>query len=99
MKKYTYITKTFTDSAGVRHYIRGKTLEEAIVKREDLKRKLSADQKVGSSNLLPHAREETPENPVFTRVAGFFLLSFQNIGIPQNRQIWTSTDNTVLQIL
>lgn len=28
MTKYTYITKTFTDSSGVRHYVRGKTLEQ-----------------------------------------------------------------------
>ena len=51
MTKYTYITKTFTDSAGVRHYVRGKTLEEAIVKREELKRKLSAGETVRSSSM------------------------------------------------
>lgn len=51
-KKYTYYVKTFTDSSGVRHYVRGKTLEEAIIKREDLKRKLSAGETVRSSSML-----------------------------------------------
>ena len=50
--KYKYITKTFTDSAGVRHYVRGKTLEEAIIKREELKRKLAAGEAVRNSTML-----------------------------------------------
>lgn len=50
--KYTYITKTFTDSFGVRHYVRGKTLEEAIIKREELKRKLAAGEAARNSTML-----------------------------------------------
>lgn len=50
--KYHYIQKTFTDSAGVRHYVRGKTLEEAIIKREELKRKIAAGETVRSSSML-----------------------------------------------
>lgn len=49
--KYKYITKTFTDSSGVRHYVRGKTEEEAIIKREDLKRKLEAGETARSSSM------------------------------------------------
>lgn len=51
MTKYHYIQKTFTDSSGVRHYVRGKTLEEAIIKREDLKRRLAAGDTVRSSSM------------------------------------------------
>ena len=49
--KYHYFTKTFTDSFGVRHYVRGKTEEEAIIKREDLKRKLKAGETARSSSM------------------------------------------------
>lgn len=52
MTKYAYVTKTFTDSSGIRHYVRGRTLEEAIIKREDLRRKLTAGEAARSSSML-----------------------------------------------
>ena len=59
MTKYTYITKTFTDSSGIRHFVRGRTLDEAIIKREELKRKLAAGEAVRSSAMLFKAWADT----------------------------------------
>ena len=49
--KYHYVSKSFTDSSGVRHFVRGKTEEEAIIRREDLRRKLAAGEAVRSSSM------------------------------------------------
>lgn len=48
----TYIKKSFRDASGVRHYVRGRTLEEAIIKREELKKKLASEGMARSSSAL-----------------------------------------------
>lgn len=42
-------TKTFVDHNGIRHYARGKTLEEAIVKRERMKAEIEKGRKTSST--------------------------------------------------
>ena len=48
----TYIKKSFRDSSGIRHYVRGRTEDEAIIKREDLRRKLEKEGQARSSSAL-----------------------------------------------
>lgn len=50
--KYDYVKKSFRDANGVRHWVTGKTEEEAIIKREELKRKLAEGITVKSSTML-----------------------------------------------
>ena len=52
MTKYTYIRKTFRDQNGVRHYVTGKTLQEAIAKMERLKIQL-AEGNASRSSTMP----------------------------------------------
>ena len=51
MTKYTYIRKTFRDRNGVRHYVTGKTLQEAIAKMERLKIQLAEGNASRSSSM------------------------------------------------
>lgn len=50
--EYKYVKKSFRDANGVRHWVTGKTEEEAIIKREELKRKLAEGIAVKSSTML-----------------------------------------------
>lgn len=50
--KYSYVKKSFRDADGVRHYVRGKTLEEAIIKREELRKKIAAGETAKNSQML-----------------------------------------------
>lgn len=52
MTKYTYITKTFIDDSGQKHWVRGKTEEEAIIKREKMKEALAAGNPSRDSSML-----------------------------------------------
>ena len=52
MTKYTYIRKSFRDQNGVRHYVYGKTEDEAIAKRERLKIQLAEGNAARSSTML-----------------------------------------------
>lgn len=48
----TYIKKSFRDAHGIRHYVYGRTEEDAFIKREDLKRKLAKEGQARSSSAL-----------------------------------------------
>lgn len=50
--KYKYIKKSFRDANGTRHWVTGKTEEEAIIKREELRKKLAAGETVKNSQML-----------------------------------------------
>lgn len=50
--KYAYVKKSFRDANGVRHWVTGKTEEEAIIKREELRKKIAAGETVKSSQML-----------------------------------------------
>ena len=52
MSKYSYVSKTFTDDSGKRHWVYGKTEEEAIIKREKLKETLAAGNPTRDSSML-----------------------------------------------
>ena len=52
MTDYSYIRKSFRDSNGVRHWVRGKTEEEAIIKREQLRQKIQTEELSKSSTAL-----------------------------------------------
>lgn len=47
-----YIKKSFRDADGIRHYVYGTTLEEALIKREELKRKLKENRIEESMTLF-----------------------------------------------
>lgn len=77
-KQYHYIQKSFRDANGVRHYVTGKTEEEAIIKRENLRRKLAAGETVRSSQMLFHVWADTALDTYKPNVSPKYMSQIRN---------------------
>lgn len=76
--EYKYFKKSFRDANGVRHWVTGKTEEEAIIKREELKRKLAEGITVKSSTMLFREWAEVSLNTYKPNVGQKYMSQIRN---------------------
>lgn len=76
--KYKYVTVTFLDATGKRHWVSGKTRDEAIIKREKLKEKLAAGESARSSNMKFRVWAEIALDTYKPNVGARYLMNMKN---------------------